>query len=351
MQQSRVARTVAIVGPYILHNFGDDLIGAVLAKTLKDRFDAQVLLPYLEDGNRQWLDIPLVPTNRKAIFQSHSVLIGGGGMLGDAGRSPNNRYLKSAAKAALFSRCRGKPVLVSAVGAGPLALRSSRLLCKAVCRFSQVIGVRDQRSENFLIKELGVPSEKVVRGADVALLWPKVFDIQPLQTDSIGVQFDVNGYVSAEQNPLLKDIIGSLVNFCRSYDHETILVSNFKSVTQLGRHFVLSPRSLQYRTLPSFLSQLAGLRAIVTSHLHLAIAAYAAQVPCFSIYVNEKTKRFYDQIGHPERALDIATTTPGEVDSLLKSVMDAKWAEEDDVRLDTLQNDSEKLIDIFSLLV
>jgi polysaccharide pyruvyl transferase WcaK-like protein len=342
---------VAIIGPYTTHNFGDDLIGATLAHFLLQQENTQVLLPGLGVENCQWLGIPSRLNSREALASSQAVLIGGGGILGDSGVSPSNRHLSRAAKAALFSRATGRPVAVTAVGAGPLALRTSRLLCRTVCRLALAVGVRDQSSADFLIEKMGVPADKVIVGADVALLWPQLFDVGRQRLNAIGVQFDVEYYPEVKKNPHLANITERMVRFCVENDSNVILVSNSGSPTQLHRKCHGAPRSLQYWRIDSFLPSLASLRAIVTSHLHLAIAAYAAGVPCFSIYVREKTKRFYDQIGHPDRALDLSDATPDAVEYLLGQAQQARWTTGDSARLGELRNDAQSLVDICSLLL
>ena len=350
MSQPRLAPSVAIVGPYIMHNFGDDLVGAVLTHFLQEQFHAQVLLPSLSQQNCHWLGIPAVATNRDAILTSQAILIGGGGILGDSGVSAHNGYLLSAGKAALFGRIARRRVIVSGVGAGPLARRSSRILCRTICDLVSAIGVRDRASAQFLVREMGVSPTKVVLGSDVALLWPKAFQVAQQRLNTIGVQFDAWTYSSAQENPFFADIIKCLVDFCNARAEEVTLVSNASRATQLHHHLEYAPRSLHYSLLPSFLSRLSGLRAILTSHLHLAIAAFAARVPCYSIYVKEKTKRFYEQIGRTERAIDIASAKPVEVERLLNSVQEACWTDEDELILCRLQSDATRLIDICSLL-
>src|SRR5690606_27259768 len=56
IKRNGVAPDIVIVGPYLLHNFGDDLIGAVLAKHMQERGRA-VAIPNLGWKNAEWLQL------------------------------------------------------------------------------------------------------------------------------------------------------------------------------------------------------------------------------------------------------------------------------------------------------
>ncbi len=342
---------VALVGPYVTHNFGDDLIGAVLARSLLSQHKVDVLLASMSKDNQAWVGTTPKSRNRDALLESDAILVGGGGILGDSGMKPTNRYLLSAVKAALFGKATGRPVLVNAVGAGPLSLPSSRILCRTLCRLAAGVGVRDRESAEFLVQDLGVSPLKVTSGADVAVLWPHYLKTVTESVGTLGIQFDIVGYESALRSPAIYDISKTIVDFCESQANHVTLVSNYSSGTQLQRHFTFAPRSLQYSFLPGFLSRLRGLEAIVTSHLHLAIAAYAARIPCFSIYVRGKTARFYDQIGHRDRAIDVSTASPAEVRRLLKSATAAQWTDDDENHLRELQARATQLIELSAQLL
>jgi polysaccharide pyruvyl transferase WcaK-like protein len=94
------------------------------------------------------------------------------------------------------------------------------------------------------------------------------------------------------------------------------------------------------------LPRLAGLKAIFTSHLHLAIAAYSQRIPCFSLYVREKTKRFYHQIGHPERAVALNGATVGDLQKIIEKAEKVHWTKKDEEKLQFLKQNAQKLLKI-----
>lgn len=350
LTKSREKADVVVIGPYVMHNFGDDLIGAVLARSLRNLYGAKVVIPDLGYENCKWLGIEPGLRSRDALLKSKSVLIGGGGILGDSGVAHNNRYLYKCLKAAAFARLTKRPMLVTGVGAGPLASQGSRLLCRALCSLASVVGVRDSGSFRFLVDELGLDRRKVVEGADVAFLWPTILDVETCQEETIGVQFDVLAYDTARCSSSLDTFVQLITTFCQKRG-DVVLLSNSPAMSQLHAYFDFVPKTLRYRALNPFLSYLKGMRVVITSHLHLAIAAYAARIPCFSIFVREKTRRFYEQIGHPERALDISTAQPEEVQALLRAAEVTHWTPQDESRLLDLQIAAQRLISLCSTLV
>jgi len=73
--------------------------------------------------------------------------------------------------------------------------------------------------------------------------------------------------------------------------------------------------------------------------------AYSQRIPCFSLYVREKTKRFYDQIGHPERAIDLSTATVKDFEKLIEAAQNAEWTDRDEETLTRLQGEARTLLD------
>lgn len=95
----------------------------------------------------------------------------------------------------------------------------------------------------------------------------------------------------------------------------------------------------------AFLPRLAGLNAFFSSHLHQAIVAYSQRTPTFSLYVREKTRRFYEQIGRPEWAINLSTATVEDFHHLIKEAENAKWTDQDEETLQRLQAQSRTLLD------
>lgn len=336
-----------IIGPYRYHNFGDDLIGAIIAKYLQNQ-NYHVSIPLLSKENAAWLELEYSNSYEASIQRSEVIVIGGGGLLGDAGITPDDYYRELALKTASEGRSSGKRVITTGIGAGPLTLDKSKALTLRIASLSEKIGVRDRESKMFL-RELGVESDKIVEGADLALLCGQYLKFGKIHSNKIGVQFDIRSYKDiTESNPGIPEIFNAVCRYVNRNYSTTILVSNGNYRSQLHNDFTSNCETLSYREFESFLPRLAGLKAIFTSHLHLSITAYSQRIPCFSLYVREKTRRFYDQIGHPERAIDLKNATVEDFGRLIREAETASWTAFDEEKLLKLQKDATRLVEILN---
>jgi len=343
-QLDKCGKYATIIGPYRYHNFGDDLIGAVITKHLQLQ-KYNVCIPLLGKENAVWLGTEHSNNHEVAIQKSDVIIIGGGGLLGDAGILPDDYYRELALKAASMGTLTGKKVMTTGIGAGPLKLESSKKLTLEIASLSEKIGVRDSESRIFLEK-LGVNNEKIIEGADLALLCSNYLKFEKTQNNKIGVQFDIVSYKDIiENNPKVDEVYNAICRYSYRNSSKVILVSNGNYKSQIYNKSNPNFEMLCYNTFESFLPSLAGLKAIFTSHLHLAITAYSLRIPCFSLYVREKTKRFYNQIGHPERAIDLQFATVEDFERLIKEAEVAIWSDKDEERLQILQKGAKKLLE------
>jgi len=332
-----------IVGPYRAHNFGDDLVGGILAKHLQRR-GYEVAIPRLSRPNSEWLGTEFSENYDGAFEKANIVVVGGGGIMSDtSGAKPGASYLDIVARASMDGLITGKPVYVTSVGAGPWILGRSKMLAFGVSLIAERIGVREQESYDHL-RRLGVSAQKLVLGADLALLTPELLDFSAAPSGKIGLQFDINAFKDVSQNPAVDKIMDAVGAYASSHSSDCVLLRNGRTDSELVP-YAESAERLSYTTLSGFLPRLGGLRSLFTSHLHLAITSYAQRIPTYSLYVREKTRRFYEQIGHPERAIDLRTATVDDVHRFLESVETAKWTDADEATLLQLKSESNKLIE------
>lgn len=104
-------KKAVIVGPYRIHNFGDDLVGAIIAKHLQRR-GYSVTIPLLEKQNADWLGTHYAERYGKLIEEADTIVVGGGGILSDtSGPRPGMSYLETVARhAVLASFFHGAPL-------------------------------------------------------------------------------------------------------------------------------------------------------------------------------------------------------------------------------------------------
>lgn len=337
-------RQALIVGPYRVHNFGDDLIGAVIAKYLQSQ-GYGVSIPRLAAENAQWLGTQYADTYDGAFEAADLVVVGGGGIMSDtAGAKPGASYLEIVSRAVAAGELAEQPVVITGVGAGPWLREKSRRLAVEVSTRAERVGVRDQESYEHL-RALGVDENKLVAGADLALLTSDHLRFRRRRSAErrIGLQFDIALFEDMRENPCLDEIQAEVARFANENERHVVLVSNGRHRSQLAE---VAPGCvlLRYAALKEFLPRLAALDVLMTSHLHLAITAYSQRIPSFSLYVREKTRRFYDQIGHPERAVDLRTATPDDVRRLIDSMMAVTWTSDDEANLQRLKEQSRALL-------
>jgi polysaccharide pyruvyl transferase CsaB len=110
----------------------------------------------------------------RAIVSADLVLVGGGGLFQDYwGADPDTLLsdehwgLSYWTGCALLGALHGKPVMLCAVGVGPIESEQGARLTRAACEAATAITVRDQGSKAVLVR-IGVPAEKVMVTADLA---------------------------------------------------------------------------------------------------------------------------------------------------------------------------------------
>ena len=177
-------------------------------------------------------------------------------------------------------------------------------------------------------------------GAQVHIL---DLDFPTSESRKLGLQFDVSAFDDVKSNPELPAILEMLGKYAQRRRKDVVLIRNGRAKSEIAEA-APGAELLSYTTLETFLPKLAGLRALFTSHLHLAITSYAQRVPTYSLYVREKTRRFYEQIGRPERALDLKTATVTDLKRFLAAAEKAKWTDADEATLQRLKAEAQKLV-------
>lgn len=301
-------------------------------------------VPLLGRDNAAWLGSEYVDTYDGQFEKADVIVVGGGGILSDtSGARPGASYLDLVARAGMDGKLEGKKVYITSVGAGPWILERSKMLAFAVSLISEKVGVREQESYDHL-RGIGVTPRKLVLGADLALLTPKLLDFPTTMSGKLGLQFDVGDFADIQENPHLPAIVDAVGEYARTHSPDVVLIRNGRPPSDIVAAAPDAAR-LSYSTLEAFLPRIAGLRALFTSHLHLAITSYAQRIPTFSLYAREKTRRFYDQIGHPERAIDLKTASVEDFRRFISAAEAATWTDEDESTLNRLQGESRKLIE------
>jgi len=172
---------IFVAGYFGFANAGDEAILASLLEQLRrDRPDVDITVSSGDPASTSTAygvrtiarhDIQAID---RAIAMSDLVLVGGGGLFQDYwGADPDTLLsdehwgLTYWAGCALLGALHRKPVMLCAVGVGPIESEQGARLTKAACQAATAITVRDEGSKAVLVR-IGVPTEKVRMTADLA---------------------------------------------------------------------------------------------------------------------------------------------------------------------------------------
>jgi polysaccharide pyruvyl transferase CsaB len=205
-------RKIFISGYYGFDNTGDEAILTVMLEHFRELAPGVQISVVSGDPAQTaaahavnavlWSD-PLAIT--QAVRQAGLVLIGGGGLfhdytgfIPDALLTEGNWGLGFHITPAMLAALYGKPLMLYAVGVGPLFSEHGRQFTRTACEAASVITVRDAGSKEIL-ESLGVPAEKVSVTADPA------FALAPAQPERI------REIAAAEGLPASQPLIGVVV--------------------------------------------------------------------------------------------------------------------------------------------
>jgi polysaccharide pyruvyl transferase CsaB len=198
-----VPNRILISGYIGFHNAGDEAIAEVVTEDLRREVPGAEITILSGDpahtaaaygvraiGWREPLEI------LEAIRDTDLTIIGGGGLFQDywgfdprAVMTREHWGLSFYAAPALVSAVYGKPVMLYAVGVGPLLSEHGRKFTKAVADIASRVTVRDAPSKE-LLEALGVPAEKIQLTAD------PVFHLEP--DESAAALPQVAGWMGAQ---------------------------------------------------------------------------------------------------------------------------------------------------------
>lgn len=173
--------TIVIAGYYGFGNTGDELILEAMVRDLRGELP-DVDLVVLSGKPRQtsgryrvnsvsWRDIKRI---EQSVRDADLVILGSGGIFHDYWGFDNSAILTSAhigisfyTSVALLASIHHKPLMLYAVGVGPLVSEKGRAHVKAIAEQAALITVRDRHSGDIL-RKLGIPTKRFTLAADPA---------------------------------------------------------------------------------------------------------------------------------------------------------------------------------------
>ncbi len=347
-----LANHIVIVGYYGFNNTGDEAILSAMIHDLRQVISELNITVVCGDPQQTkhihrvnavaWTDIREI---KKVIQSCDLVILGGGGLFHDYWGVNTSSVLTTEHIGiafyygiSLLASIYRKPLMLYAVGVGPIITDEGRQYVRAIARNSTLITVRDPDSKTILIS-FGIPASKVTITADPAfgLTLPQTRKIIPKEQNRrfpmVGVALR-NWDVGVEPEYWETQVARALDKFLD--DHSTIKVVfiPFQDVQETllddsgvsRRVQKRMKNSLRTRILPwnsSFFDREIAITQcdlILGMRLHALIGAVSHTIPVVGLIYDPKVQQFMSQLGMNKFALPINAITDDKLLNILEEV-------------------------------
>jgi polysaccharide pyruvyl transferase CsaB len=334
--------TIGITGSYGGNNMGDEAILQSIITQINNSFDAEIVVFSRDPDdtmNRHKVHraVPVRSLSRKealAEIKNLDVLIvGGGGILYD-------HEVKTYLREAQLAHEEGIPIMIYAVGAGPLKDPQSQALVREVLGTASVITVRDKGAMKIL-EEIGVNKEIIVTADPAFLMKPEDVQIDFLHQwgirkgrKLIGMSVREPGKAAPDiKEEHYQDILANAADYMIDrYDAHIVFVP-MERKTAFDLH--QSHSVIAKMIWPQFASILEGEYSpgqimslmksfdfVVGMRLHFLIFAALQQVPFVPLPYSSKVTGFLQELQFSTPPLE--NITPGRLISYIDKAWDQK---------------------------
>jgi polysaccharide pyruvyl transferase CsaB len=346
---SNLTNHILIAGYYGFNNTGDEAILSAMIHDLRQVISELNITVIC--GNPQqtkhihhvntvaWADVRGI---KEAIQSCDLVILGGGGLFHDYWGVDTSSILTAEHMGiafyysiSLLASIYKKPLMLYAVGVGPVITDDGRQYVRAIARNSTVITVRDPDSKIILIS-LGIPASKVTITSDPAfgLVLPQK---RVLRTEEQNREFPVVGValrnwdvgvepeywetqVARALDKFLDDHSTAKVVFIPFQDVQETLLDDSGISRRMQKRMKNSSRTKLISRNSSFLDRemaIAQCDLILGMRLHALIGAVSQAIPIVGLIYDPKVQQLMTQLGMLKFALPITETTD---DKLLKII-------------------------------
>ena len=241
------------------------------------------------------------------------------------------RYMKPAT---YFLR-HNKPIYVLGVGAGPFSNKLFSLQARKVLNHATVVTVRDEESKRYC-NAFGVQNDVIIT-SDTALLIGEFLKTIKSNTPRFELDegrkmlllhLDSNSEVKAKIQEVIVPAIRCFLDYNKDYSlyiaadgvKENALYAEYQKMLS-----DYQPKILVYDDPWVLTRQIERADLIVTTKLHMGIvgSALGSSVVSFP-FVPQKTKRFYKQIGEPDRCSPLTDINQDMVLEMLEKYKDSR---------------------------
>lgn len=341
---------VVIHGATNLSNFGDILFAKLFyERCIKNGFETDFYYDR-NYGIGEFCRKELGYYRKCGVFglvKSDAMIMMSGGYLGEDNKSISNtikRYFRFILPAKIFLLTK-KPLYIIGVGGGPLFSKFLQKTSIDVLNRAKVLIVRDQETRDYFQQygcknEITVTTDTAINICDYIL--PELFVSDTLKEimkkNKIVLLHLVYGTRSDEL--IHKKIIPALIRFLDEHSEYQVIVSTDgdpeKDVTKLVSYLAIPKdrvHAYKYYDCMQLCSLINEVDFVITMKLHVGIIAstLGKSVVSFPIH-REKVGRFYDQIGEPNRSVNMLNCTPELVYDKIKEFYNVPIVLSDDLR-------------------
>jgi polysaccharide pyruvyl transferase CsaB len=333
---------IGITGSYGGNNMGDEAILQSIVMQINESLDADIVVfsrdP--EDTMRRHniqLALPVRKMSRKEsageIEKLDLLIVGGGGILYD-------HEVKTYLREALLAHEKSIPVMIYAVGAGPLRDPQSKALVKEILGSAAVITVRDKPSMQTL-EEIGVNKDIIVTADPAFLMKSEEVKIDFLHQEGIRKERKLVGMSVREPGkaaPDIKeehyqDVLANAADYIidRYNAHIIFVPMERKTAFDLHQSHAVITRMLwpQYASIlegeyspGQIMSIMKNFDFVVGMRLHFLIFAALQQVPFVPLPYSSKVLGFLQELQFDTPPLE--NITPGRLISYIDKAWDQK---------------------------
>jgi polysaccharide pyruvyl transferase WcaK-like protein len=333
-------------------NFGDSLFAYMFKKKIESKYqNADIYFTKASKYSKDNLNIKVATL--KDLFSMDAMVYISGGYFGQS----HNESLKGSIYRflvyfifGLFMIFRRKPIAILGVGAGPLKRSFLKRTAVFIFNKAKIVSVRDNESKVYMTR-YGVNSDIIVTSDSAQVIDDKIFNIKR-KTKWIS------------ENEKLKDKYIVLVHLASKYSdlyNNTVIKAIKESIsTQKDIGFIITTDYVTdsveleeiYKMFPEdntviynfynpidFVEIIANVDAAITPKLHVGILActYNKSVVSFPLHPG-KTKRYYQQIGYPERCKSLFEVNKDEAKQMISKYIMSNIELSDNIRNEAYKN-------------
>ncbi|WP_281223028.1 polysaccharide pyruvyl transferase family protein [Photobacterium sanguinicancri] len=296
---------LVIHGSQYKDNFGDTLLVKVLIDNLNNKFDI-----YSSTGSEKVChDLNIAKARPIDLITAKYFVFGGGGYFGQPNKNVGKWSLRFVVRhgiVGVMRRLLSRKYIFIGTGLGPLTHPLASRVAKFILDGADSVNLRDSQSVDYASS---LTSNSNLN--ETADLVPGYISQNFKRTEQRKITLHMHLPVgdTTKLNKILNEYIDFRDRNFPGYDIEIISDSEsdeeqtwfFDYINKKHEDIKLSPYSSFHETI----DLLSSSSFVVTNKLHVAIVSASMGITVSSIYMHDKTKRFFEQLNRPNSAISL----------------------------------------------